>query len=233
MEQTYISSELDRIFLMLRGYGTKCSDLISRVLCHYFFAPCGASGLLHLPLSVCSEECYYVESTCAIEWRTMNDLLRNATLGAINCNVPQALLEGLTPCCINAGIEFKSKKLSSTMYTLSFILFLSLPPSHFNTLDITTTEAPKSISMNAVIGILAALVLLLVCVVIVICFATLMIKRRKTTIRNLQLDVLSRYKNGPLKSCCYYPNVVIVASLPRHALIITIIINRSIHVANA
>ena len=106
--QSVVSTELDsRILPVLRSYSVTCGDLISRVLCHYFFAPCGANGLLHLPLSVCSEECYYVESTCASEWKVVNSLLISAELSIINCSTTNVLLQGLGPCCIDAGIDAK------------------------------------------------------------------------------------------------------------------------------
>ena len=106
INQSFISNELDaRIDPVLSG---ECGDLISRVLCHYFFAPCGANGLLHLPLSVCSEECHYVESTCASEWKVVNNLLRNPRLKPVDCGITGALLQGLTLCCTHAEIDIKS-----------------------------------------------------------------------------------------------------------------------------
>ena len=109
MNQSFLSNELDgRIHPVLNG---ECGDLISKVLCHYFFAPCGANGSLHLPLSICSEECNYVQSACANEWRIVNNLLNNAGITMINCKATSTLLKGLTPCCIDAGIEIASKKM--------------------------------------------------------------------------------------------------------------------------
>ena len=106
--QSFVSNELDsRVLPVLQGYSEMCSDLISRMLCHYFFAPCGANGLLHLPLSVCSKECHYVESTCTKEWIVVTNLLSVAGLGIINCSTTDALLQGLAPCCIDAGIDSK------------------------------------------------------------------------------------------------------------------------------
>ena len=106
MNQSLISKELDeRIFHVLSDDG-ECDDLISRVLCHYFFAPCGANGQLHLPLSVCPNECHYVQSACPVLWRRVNSLLDIANLNTINCT-NGSLLQGLAPCCIDAGIEIK------------------------------------------------------------------------------------------------------------------------------
>ena len=108
MNQSLVSSELDgRILPILSGDDEECGDLISRVLCHYFFAPCGANGLLHLPLSVCQEECQYVQSTCTNH--IVNNLLGTAELGTISCSATGTLLQGLAPCCTGAGIKIESK----------------------------------------------------------------------------------------------------------------------------
>ena len=109
MNQSLLSKELDaRIFPVLSG---ECGDLIAKVLCHYFFAPCGVNGVLHLPLSMCPEECHYVEVACANQWKTVNNLLMDSTkLNYISCNATGALLQGLTPCCIDAGIEIKGNE---------------------------------------------------------------------------------------------------------------------------
>ena len=108
MNLSFLSSQMDgRILPVLRGYSLECSDLISRVLCHYFFAPCGANGLLHLPLSVCSEECHYVESTCEKEWVVVNNVLGSAGLSTVNCSSTSIHLQGIAPCCIDARIQIK------------------------------------------------------------------------------------------------------------------------------
>ena len=118
MSQSVLSRELDeRVTPVVSGDDEECNNLIAKVVCHYFFAPCGANGLLHLPLSVCPEECHYVKSACANEWMIVNDLLENAQLGSINCNTTGALLQGLDPCCIDAEIEMKST------LSRSYILF--------------------------------------------------------------------------------------------------------------
>ncbi len=97
------------ILPLLRAVNGECSDLISRLLCHYFFAPCGVNGQLHLPLSVCEEECHYGQSTCETQWRIVNSLLSAAGLSSINCSATGALLQRLDLCCIDAGIKIESK----------------------------------------------------------------------------------------------------------------------------
>ena len=113
MNQTVLSMELDdRVLPILRGDNVECHELISKVVCHYFFAPCGENGLLHLPLSVCPEECHYVESTCASEWSVVNDILSRAEgLSTVDCNATGSLLGGLSPCCVDARIQLKSTTL--------------------------------------------------------------------------------------------------------------------------
>ena len=110
MNQSFVSNELDgRILPVLSGDDEECGNLISRVLCHYFFAICGANGLLHLPLSICQEGCQYVQSTCINQWRIVNNQLSSAGLSTISCSATGALLQGLAPCCIDAGIRIESK----------------------------------------------------------------------------------------------------------------------------
>ena len=99
MNQSVVSRELDSRVLPILSEDDECNNLISKVVCHYFFAPCGANGLLHLPLSVCPEECHYIESTCESKWMTTNDLLNSAGLNIIDCNTTSDLLQGLSPCC--------------------------------------------------------------------------------------------------------------------------------------
>ena len=119
MNQSILSKELDvRIFPFLSG---ECVDLISRVLCHYFFAPCVMTNdLLPLPLSMCPEECHYVEIACADQWKIMNILLIGSTkLNSISCEATDALLEGLAPCCIDAGIKKGNEGMISYIFLAS------------------------------------------------------------------------------------------------------------------
>ena len=117
MNQLLLSTVLDeRILPLLSGDEGECGDLISRVLCHYFFAPCGANGQLRLPLSVCPDECHYVQTVCVKQWRIANHLLSAAGLSNISCSATGSLLQGLAPCCTDTGIEIKGK------YSLKFML---------------------------------------------------------------------------------------------------------------
>ena len=133
MDQSFLSDELDgRVLPYLIGDDEECGDLISRVLCHYFFAPCGANGLLHLPLAVCPDECIYVQSACSRQWGIVNSLLSIAKVNMVNCT-NGSLLQGLAPCCIDAGIEIKSMQtllLASLIYIGAYLVYILTRTQH-------------------------------------------------------------------------------------------------------
>ena len=127
MDQLTLSTKLDERLLYVLSDDGECGDLMSRLLCHYFFAPCGADGQLHLPLALCQEECQYVQSTCENQWRRANNLLSIAGLGTVSCSSTGSLLQGLALCCIDAGIATDiSTDISKNYYPLSLSLSLSL-----------------------------------------------------------------------------------------------------------
>jgi hypothetical protein len=108
MNQSFVSTLLNDRILPFLIEDEECGDLISRLLCHYFFAPCAANGQLHLPLAVCPDECYYVQSACPVQWRNVIRTLGFAGLNTINCT-DGSFLQGLAPCCVDAGIEITSE----------------------------------------------------------------------------------------------------------------------------
>ena len=193
MNQSVLSKILnERIFPILHGNDEGCGDLMSRVLCHYFFAPCGANDQLHLPLSMCQEECQYVQSACRSDWRIVDNVLSSAGLSTVGCASTDALIQGLAPCCIDAGIKIQSTNnkpcILSSIKDLILLLFV------LAVLAATTRSGVKGapVPVNLVIGLLSALVVILITVVIgTVCLAVI-ITKRKTAIRNLQKNVLSR-----------------------------------------
>ena len=123
MDQSLLSTVLDERILPFLIADEECGDLISRVLCHYFFAPCGANGRLHLPLSVCPDECHYVQTVCAKQWRIANGLLSAAGLSNISCSATGALLQGLAPCCTDAGLQIEGNIYVKTLYAMTHDLY--------------------------------------------------------------------------------------------------------------
>ena len=157
MNQAILSMELnERVAPIVRQInGEECRDLISRVVCHYFFAPCGENGLLHLPLSVCPEECLFVKSYCSPHLDTINDLLDPIGLGNVVCDASYHL-QGLSPCCSGAGIEIKSTLISfhpslrdsDTSPSLLPSLPIYLSPRSSPSLLLPVSLSPPSHSLN-------------------------------------------------------------------------------------
>ena len=109
MDQLTLSTELDNILPLLSAVNGECGNVMSKLLCHYYFAPCGANDQLHLPVAVCQDECHYVQTVCNKQWGVVNHLLSAAGLSNVSCNATGTLLQGLAPCCIDAGIQIKGK----------------------------------------------------------------------------------------------------------------------------
>jgi len=90
---------------------TQCQELIQNLLCLYYYPPCGVNGTLTSPVSICPEECFYVQNECANVWNQLETLLSTAapSIGFINCSNPGQLLEPLPHCCMGAGITIPCK----------------------------------------------------------------------------------------------------------------------------
>ena len=102
---------------------TQCQELIRNVLCLYYYTPCGFNGTLTSPVSICPEECFYVQNECANEWSLLERLLGATDLGFINCSSPGESLEPLPQCCVDAGITIPDANeqqitMSTGMYPL-------------------------------------------------------------------------------------------------------------------
>ena len=85
---------------------SRCQDLIRRVLCLYYYPPCGFNGTFIAPVSICPEECSYVQHQCENTWKELVSILRisNPDDGFINCSNPGQILDPLPHCCVDAGI---------------------------------------------------------------------------------------------------------------------------------
>ena len=92
------------IGLLLNTTSNRCKNLIRRVLCLYFYPPCGFNGTLTTLVSICPEECLYVQNECLKVWSTLEAFLLKIKLGFINCGSPGERLDNLPHCCVDAGI---------------------------------------------------------------------------------------------------------------------------------
>ena len=81
-----------------------CQELIRNVLCLYYYPPCDFNGTFTAPVSVCPEECFYVQHECLKLWKYLEISLLEYEFGFINCSSPGQRLDLLPHCCVDAGI---------------------------------------------------------------------------------------------------------------------------------
>ena len=80
-----------------------CREQVYKIVCNYYFIPCGSDGSELPPSSICPEECSMIESTCPVEWDALKLSLRDHAF--IDCNDTSALLFPLPNCCTGVGIQ--------------------------------------------------------------------------------------------------------------------------------
>lgn len=113
-EQSQISNELDSALpdSTLALASEECQEKVLRVVCRYYFTPCGTETNTTVPVSVCPEECTSVSSSCPKLWDFMkNTLIEETDLQFIDCDNPSAVLQPLPHCC--AGLAMSDCKLSA------------------------------------------------------------------------------------------------------------------------
>ena len=81
-----------------------CQELIQNVLCLYYYPPCGFNGTFTAPVSICPEECFYVQHKCLKLWNYLEISLLESEFGFIDCSSPGQRLDSLPHCCVDAGI---------------------------------------------------------------------------------------------------------------------------------
>ena len=112
--QNFLSRYINDTEFALRLLPERCRDAAIRLLCTFYFIPCGNSTVFQPPVSVCSEQCFHLRNDlCPTEWvqvlaffRTRPDLIRLG-LGFIDCNNTGLILEPLPYCCTDAGVTLR------------------------------------------------------------------------------------------------------------------------------
>ena len=110
--QIYTQEELkntlnnDFVVQILDSSSSHCRELIRNVLCFYYYPPCDLNGTLTAPVSICPEECFYVQRECTNAWKQLESLLSlsRSDLVFINCIHLGSMLDPLPHCCVDAGI---------------------------------------------------------------------------------------------------------------------------------
>lgn len=101
-----------------------CREQLARVLCNYYYYPCGSNGTLTVPQFICPDVCTYVSSiNCVSEWNRLEGIVamhvrddpyytNDPTLFIPKCNetnLPLDFLNLSSDCCTDGGIEIPSK----------------------------------------------------------------------------------------------------------------------------
>ena len=103
MTQSQIATALSRIPISV-STTAECRYNVLRIICHRFFAPCGTNDTIHLPTSICREECSYVRDTCQTFWDQAFEAIESE-LERVNCETPGSALSPLPTCCTGAGVS--------------------------------------------------------------------------------------------------------------------------------
>ena len=89
----------------------QCRDVAIKVLCTFYFIPCGTSTAFEPPVSVCSEECFHLRNNlCPTQWEqalsyfAVRPNLVEVGLNLIDCNSSGEILTPLSHCCVDAGV---------------------------------------------------------------------------------------------------------------------------------
>ncbi len=80
-----------------------CRDMTMRIICNYFFAPCGSVDGVHRPISLCQDECEFVTNNCSALWDRLQRQMSSFP-ERIFCNDTLSRFGGLSTCCSGFGI---------------------------------------------------------------------------------------------------------------------------------
>jgi len=158
----------DIISPVLTVVSTHCQELIQNVLCLYYYPPCGVNGTLTSPVSICPEECFYVQNECAGTWNQLASLLGISVsdLRFIDCSSPGQILDPLPHCCVDAGVTVLVPT-SASVVSVS-VAATDISPSFPSQSLTTSTSSPLVTAHNSsrsvaplAAGITVALILLL------------------------------------------------------------------------
>lgn len=78
--------------------------MVSTVLCNSYFSPCGSIDGVHLPMSLCEEECIYVSDKCSELWLQVQQVMAQQDIEVVHCNQTTSRFNGLSACCSGFGI---------------------------------------------------------------------------------------------------------------------------------
>ena len=118
-EQNTIAEELDKLdntFLqpVIALEGQECINLTAKYLCNYYFPSCGSQEGVHIPVSICSRECNFVQARCPHMWNFIDAFLSQYTnLEMITCTNITAKFSGISPCCSGLDIDVTGMQIAT------------------------------------------------------------------------------------------------------------------------
>ena len=99
-------SSVERFIQSQEDQEPVCVDMVARIVCNFYFPPCGSEEGVHLPLSVCKEECDYVSETCSDLWDEVHGFMMDSpNLEILFCNQTHSRFNGFVACCSGVGIQ--------------------------------------------------------------------------------------------------------------------------------
>ena len=108
LEQNTIAEELDKLdnTFLQPVIALECIKLTATYLCNYYFPSCGSQEGVHLPVSICSRECNFVQARYPHMWNFIDTFLSQYTnLEMITCTNITAKFSGISPCCSGLDID--------------------------------------------------------------------------------------------------------------------------------
>lgn len=198
---TLLNDKIETVSVLFATHDRECVDHVFRVICHYFFPPCGNITHTLPPHSLCQEECVHVQSTCGATWQAAE--LAFGLDPFINCNDTSRLLFPLPNCCTGAGITIPTIKIpdnvtairdSSITYTAMSDISITSVVTLSTVTVLPEPSSPAAASRGATIGIVVTVVVLLVAavtVVVLVIFVNRKLRKREQ-VKRVQLDILAR-----------------------------------------
>ncbi len=193
--QSRLSYKLDQILSdSILESSSNCSGMVKTLLCNYFLPLCGTDQAVYVPRAVCPEQCFLVQNSCMDVWDRVNTVIAvNEDLGVIDCNAPQKLLSSFPACCIELPAIGVQGNVTTPLRHASHCAFVCIGTSAPS--GETTLPAPTN-QVGMAVGIAIAIIMSLLALLLIVIVAVLYIissKRKKVTLRRLQLDILARY----------------------------------------
>ena len=90
-----------------------CREPARRILCYFYYPPCGNETMFESPKEVCRNTCMFLrDDLCPVEWESatqhfnrIGDFVTRIGLNFIDCNDPGAFIHPLPHCCFDAGLD--------------------------------------------------------------------------------------------------------------------------------